>query len=310
MCKVCPFKITSFCRIVTACLAAVYLLAAAPGLAQEGQRDAFPLLEVPDAPPPPAVDPDGPVIPNFWDLRARMDRPDPDAIQAIRFLVNENFPPFSFLDRRGLLIGFDIDIARAVCAVLKVRCAVQFRPFATLRAGLLAGDGDAIIAGLAQDAPAGAGLAFTRPYMKIPARFVTARIMRFDPLRPPAGNYVGVVCQSAHKAYAERYFGQLSLVCYQNLDTALAEVRGGRIVAVFGDALTLGQLLNTERFRSCCAYAGGPYVDDAHFGRGLMIALRPDDVALRHALDYALREVYRNGTWAELYLRYFPLGLF
>ena len=268
------------------------------------------LLETPGTPAPPAFDPDGPVIPNFWDLRARMPRPDPDAFQAIRFLVNEEFPPFAFLDRRGLLIGFDIDLARAVCEVLKVTCAVQYRPFATLRDALLEGEGDAIIAGLSEDAPGADGLAFTLPYLKIPARFVARSDISFDPLAPPAGEFVGVACNSAHKAYAERYFGQLSLACYANLQVALAEVRAGRIVAAFGDALTLARALGTEAYAECCAYAGGAYVDDGFFGRGMMIAVRADDVALRRALDYALREVYRNGTWAELYLRYFPLGLY
>ncbi len=300
-------SITSIFPAVTA----IVLMVLAAGSAPAGaQTRTVQLLETPGAPAAPAFDPEGPVIPNFWDLRARMPRPDPDAFQAIRFLVNEDFPPFSFLDRRGLLIGFDIDIARAVCGVLKVTCAVQYRPFSTLREALLAGEGDAIIAGLAEDVPAAAGLSFTRPYMKIPARFVTRRDVRFDPLDPPAGEFVGVACGSAHKAYAERYFTGLRLVCYSDVPTALSEVRAGRIVAAFGDALTIARVLGTDGFAACCAFSGGAYVDDDHFGRGLMIAVRPRDAALRNALDYALREVYRNGTWAELYLRYFPLGLY
>src|SRR5918998_3039030 len=71
-------------------------------------------------------------IPNFWDPRARLERPPATGIGTIRFLTADDFPPFSFRDRRGMLIGFDIDLAEAICEVLQVRCAVQTRPFETL----------------------------------------------------------------------------------------------------------------------------------------------------------------------------------
>ncbi len=38
--------------------------------------------------------------------------------------------------------------------------------------------------------------------------------------------------------------------------------------------------------------------------------MKAEDRALKSAIDYALREVYRAGTYEELYLRYFPVGLF
>jgi polar amino acid transport system substrate-binding protein len=60
----------------------------------------------------------------------------------------------------------------------------------------------------------------------------------------------------------------------------------------------------------CCRFAGGPYVDDRFFGAGLSIVVKREDRALKLALDYALREVQRTGTYEELYLRYFPISLY
>ena len=51
------------------------------------------------------------VVPNFWDPRARIERPSAEEIGAIRFLTTDDFPPFAFKDRRGILVGFDIDLA-------------------------------------------------------------------------------------------------------------------------------------------------------------------------------------------------------
>lgn len=255
-------------------------------------------------------------VPNFWDLRARLERPVPGAIGAIRFLVTDDFPPFSFRDRRGQLIGFDIDLAEAVCKVLEVACAVQVRPFDTLGKGLADGSGNAIIAGFDPERAGTEGLIATQAYLKIPGRFVAARDGGFDPDEPKkdgpeAARRVGIACGSAHQAFLARFFPAIETgECYGSTAEALAALRKGDIAAVFGDAVGLAFWIHGEASQDCCRFAGGPYVDDRYFGAGLSIVVREQDRPLKTALDYALREVYRSGKYEELYLRYFPVGLF
>ncbi|SEQ63669.1 amino acid ABC transporter substrate-binding protein, PAAT family [Faunimonas pinastri] len=270
-----------------------------------------PLTTVPATPSPMAAAAQGaePVIPNFWDPHARLERPSAHDLHTIRFLLTDDFPPFSFRDRRGVLIGFDVDLVRAVCDVLAVPCAIQVRPFDTLVQGLADKQGDAIVAGL--DPTGGnAQLISTSPYLKIPARFVTRRDRPFDPANKVLRRTVAAVCGSAHEAYLKALFPNLQLACKPDLATALAELRAGHAAAVFGNAVNLAFWLNGAQSADCCAFAGGPYLDERYFGAGLAIDLRPDDRRLKAALDYALREVQRNGSYEELYLRYFPIGLF
>jgi polar amino acid transport system substrate-binding protein len=87
-------------------------------------------------------------------------------------------------------------------------------------------------------------------------------------------------------------------------------LRNGTLAAVFGDALSFSFWLNGAESEACCRFEGGPYLDDRYFGAGLAIVMKSDDRLLKFAIDYALREVYRAGTYEELYLRYFPVGLF
>lgn len=249
-------------------------------------------------------------VPNFWDPSVRQERPDAVDIGRIRFLTTDDFPPFNFLDRRGVLIGFNVDLARAICGVLKLECLIQYRPFDTLKPALLAGEGDAVIAGLARTEDGdGDGLLFTRPYLKIPARFATRRDSTFDPEKTEKG-FVGVVCGSAHEAYLAAFFSRFIAPCYSSLSIALGEMKAGRLDAVFADALRLSFWLHGKDAEECCTFVSGPFLDDRYFGSGLAIAVRPEDRELRAALDYALREVYRQGTYEELYLRYFPVSLF
>ena len=257
----------------------------------------------------PGNEPEKLVVPNFWDPRARMERPDPQEIGDIRFLTTEDFPPFSFRDRRGVLIGFNIDLIHAVCDILKIDCALQFRPFETLYATLIAGGGDAVIAGL-NAGDAGPDVIVTAPYMKLPARFVIRRGTVFNPHDSSGGYFLGTVCGSTHAAFVARFFSDWRVACYPSLAAALAELREGRIIAVFGDALPSAFWLHGEMSDNCCAFAGGPYLDDRYFGPGLSIAVRKADRRLKTALDYALREVYRSGKYEELYLRYFPVSLY
>ncbi|HEX2256135.1 MAG TPA: transporter substrate-binding domain-containing protein [Afifellaceae bacterium] len=245
-------------------------------------------------------------VPNFWDPTVRQERPDAAEIGSIRFLTSEDFPPFNFRDRRGMLIGFNVDLARAICAVLKVECLIQYRPFETLRTALLRGEGDAVIAGLARTEDE-EGLLFTRAYLKIPARFVARSDASFD---PAAAGFAGTVCGSAHQAYLGDHFNELIAPCYSSLSIALGELKAGRLDAVFADALRLSFWLHGRDSEECCAFVSGPYLDDRYFGAGLAIAVRPGERELRAALDYGLREIYRQGTYEELYLRYFPVSLY
>jgi polar amino acid transport system substrate-binding protein len=274
------------------------LVLAAPALAQ-----------APGAAPVPAPAlPEAVQVPNFWDPRARLERPEAGEIGAIRFLVSDDFPPFAFRDRRGMLVGFDVDLAEALCRVLKVPCAMQARPFDMLKAGLADGTGNAIMAGLDPEKAGAEGLIATQAYLKIPGRFVAAKGASFSP--EAAGGAVAVACGSAHAAFLARYFPALQATCTNNTAAALAQLKAGKVAAVFGDALGLAFWLHGPDSQDCCRFAGGAYLDDAFFGAGLSIVLKPEDRKLRSALDYALREVYRAGTYEELYLRYFPVSLF
>jgi len=82
----------------------------------------------------------------------------------------------------------------------------------------------------------------------------------------------------------------------------------GEIDALFGDALSLAIWLQAPEGSRCCRFLGGPFIDRRYFGEGLAIAVKKGNEATRRALDQALAAVSARGTYAELYLKYFPLG--
>jgi polar amino acid transport system substrate-binding protein len=90
----------------------------------------------------------------------------------------------------------------------------------------------------------------------------------------------------------------------------LADLKAGKIAAAFGDGMRLGFWLAGSDSGDCCRFSGGPYLAPEYLGSGLAIAVPPDSAKLAAALDYALHEINTDGTFAELYLRYFPVSFF
>ena len=65
---------------------------------------------------------------------------------VIRFLTESEFPPFNYYDDEGVLSGFNVDLARAICLEASAACDIKVRPWEELLIGLRRGDADAVIA--------------------------------------------------------------------------------------------------------------------------------------------------------------------
>jgi polar amino acid transport system substrate-binding protein len=253
------------------------------------------------------------VIPNFWDPRSRVERPPVGAVPAIRFITTDDFPPFNFLDENGRLTGFNVDLARAICAELGIRCTIQAREWAELTDRIADATADAAIAGVAITAENRATLDFSEVYMRTPARFVVRKDEAGVDLSPEGlrGKTLAVVARTAHEAYLAAMFPEVGRRLYPDADAARAAVKNGEADAHFGDGLQLSFWLESEAADDCCAFVGGPYLESRFFGQGYAIAIaRSPNTDLKRAINAALQAIYEKGVFAELYLRYFPVGFF
>ena len=253
-----------------------------------------------------------PVIPNTFDPSDRFTKPDTSQLERLRFLTVTDFPPFSLVDADRQLVGFHVELARTICEELDAEavCEIQALPFGELEAALGRGEGEAIMAGLAITPETRARLDFTRPYFRLPARFLVRADARLvEPLGAAlAAKPVAVIDGTAHAAYLRRHFGRSVIQSYPTRTLALKALEEGRAVALFDDAVALSRVLQARQ--GVFAFAGEPFFDPRYFGHGLAIATRPNDDALTQALNAALVALQDTGRFEELYLRHFPIGLF
>ncbi len=256
-----------------------------------------------------------PTIPNFWNPGERLSKPDLGNLQRLRFLTTTDFPPFNFIDRRKRLTGFHLDLARAICTELGIvaKCQIQALPWDEIGPAMERGEGDAILAGLEINAQTRAIYEFSRPYLHIPARFAARRsdgAAQSPEAMMTQGKTIAVIANSGHEKWFAAAFPRAKTEKFPDRETALTALQSGKVDLVFADAVTLSFWLVSEQAKNCCLMVGGPYFSLEHFGKGMAIAYPKGRTELSAATDYALRELNDKGVFAELYLRYFPLGLF
>jgi polar amino acid transport system substrate-binding protein len=255
-----------------------------------------------------------PVVPDFWNARERLPKPNAAALPRLRFLTTTDFQPFNYLDASGRLSGFNVDLARAVCAELDMgeRCQIEAMPWSELEDALAEGRGEAIIAGIAITAEMREKYEFSRSYLQFPARFVMpAKTAVGEPLaRELTGKRVGVLAGTAHEEMLRDLFPDVRIFTYTKSKWMLGDLKEGGIDAAFGDGMRLSFWLGSPEAHDCCAFAGGPYLAPEYLGQGMAIAVPRGKEDLVHALDYALQEIGTGGKFGELYLRYFPISFY
>ena len=248
-------------------------------------------------------------LPYHADPSAREILPSATAVPAIRFLTTADFPPFNFRDAGGELIGFNVDLAKRICAEVNVACTIQAWPWEQATNALTDNQGDALIAGLDMTEENGALFDFSSIYLALPGRFVTraADVDAFDPAALD-GKTVAVRRGSTHEAFMRRYLPAVTLSGFDSELEALAAVKESQADVFFGDAMRASFWLNENL--DCCGFAGEPYFRPSLFGEGLAIAVPAGNDAVRHAIDWALVRLKDNGVLDELYLRWFPVGFY
>ncbi len=231
---------------------------------------------------------------------------------AIRFLTGSEFPPFHYYDEEGILTGFDVDIARAICLELSAACDIRVRAWDDMLPALRRREADAVVASQAITPQALAHADFTDRYYYTPAWFAGQRGSTRLETTPEKleGKKIGVAKATAHEAYLRAFFPGSSIQTFDTPALAREALTMRATDLVFDDGISLVFWLNGTLSKECCELVGGPFYEPRYFGDGVGIAVGKSDASLKALINHALRRVRETGRYEELLLRYFPNRLY
>jgi polar amino acid transport system substrate-binding protein len=227
---------------------------------------------------------------------------------VLRFLTDGDFPPFNYFDEEGVLTGFNVDLARAICLEASTSCDIQARPWDALIQLMNRGEADAVIAGHKISPTLLNSVDFTDRYFHTPARFAGRRGAEEMEITPEGldGKRIGVVQGTAHEAYLKTFFRFSTIREFENPELARDALISGDVDLLFDDGISLSFWVAGTASRECCELTGGAFHEAKFFGDGLAIAVPKRDQELKHLVNQALKRVRASGRYEELVLRYFP----
>ncbi len=124
------------------------------------------------------------------------------AAETIRFAASATYPPFESLDANNQIVGFDIDLANALCKQMQAQCTFTNQAFDSLIAALKFKKYDAVISGMDITPERSKQVAFTQPYYANSA-IVIAQKGKFSSLADLKGKKLGMENGTTHQKYMQ-----------------------------------------------------------------------------------------------------------
>lgn len=223
---------------------------------------------------------------------------------TVRIATEGAYPPFNATSPSGELIGFDVEIANALCAVMKANCEIVAQDWDGIIPGLIANKYDAIIASMSITEERKKTVSFTGRYYSNYLRLIAPEGGDVEGSSDLAGKTVGAQRATVSAQWAEDNLGRRSDVkLYDTQTAAYADLKAGRLDALVSDVYPAYDWLQGE---PGFAFVGERIDIDDLIG----VAVRQDDNKLREALDKAIMTIRENGEYARINAKYFPFDIY
>ena len=220
------------------------------------------------------------------------------------------FPPFNYLDRKGMPAGFEMELAQEACQRIKAECEFIALKWDELIPGLIDKKFDIIMSSMEVTRERRQRMGLSRRYYLSPGAFIAAKGAPFD--GPPSllrNKRIGIQRDSMHADWADKSFRRSAqLKRYDLVAQALVALANDEVDAVFGDKAQLW-LWSQKPEGKCCELVGQDIKDTQTLGVGVAAGLRKEDIKLREALNKAFGEMMTDGTYKKLNEKYFPFAL-
>ena len=230
----------------------------------------------------------------------------------IRIGVEGAYPPFSNVEKDGTLVGFDIDIAMALCEEIGAECVLVPQDWDGIIPALLARKYDAIIASMSITEERKKKVAFSEKYYNTPAKFARKKGSGITISKAGMkGKKVGVQRATTHDNFITAEFGDsVEIKRYGTQDEAYLDAISGRVDLLLADSIAMDDgFLKTDKGKGW-EFVGPGYSDPKYFGVGAGIAVRKSDGELAKLFSLAIKVIRSNGVYHRINGKYFAFDVY
>jgi arginine/ornithine transport system substrate-binding protein len=232
--------------------------------------------------------------------------------KEVRLASDFTYPPFNYKNSAGEPVGFDIEIADALCKEAKLDCTWVAQSWDALIPSLLARKSDVIMASMRITDDRKKKVLFTNKYYQTPARFVTRKDSTFTLDKAGlTGKVIGVQQGTIHDRYVTDKFGSVAEIKrYTGQDEVYIDMQNGRLDATFGNADQLSLAFLDKADGQDFEFKGEAVTDKAYIGEGTALALRKQDQELAAKFNQAIETIRANGTYDKIAAKYFSFDIY
>jgi arginine/ornithine transport system substrate-binding protein len=229
----------------------------------------------------------------------------------LRVAIDPTYEPFTF-KQDGKPVGFDVDIANALCEQIKRKCVFVEQGWDSMIPGLMARKYDVIISSMSITEDRLKQIDFTDKYYNTPSRVVTKKDVKYTGPASLKGKKIGVLKASTQEKYAMGVLkpAGVDVVSYEAQDQVYLDIKAGRLDGTVADHVEVtGGFLSKPEGKDY-ELKGDELFITKYFGIGAGIGLRKGQDALKGELNAAIKAIRGNGTYRQINDKYFKFDVY
>ncbi|HSC81110.1 MAG TPA: transporter substrate-binding domain-containing protein, partial [Chitinolyticbacter sp.] len=230
--------------------------------------------------------------------------------RTLRVALEGKYPPFEYINAQQQLVGFNVDVANALCAQIKARCEFKRYGWDELIPALQKGEADAIIASMSITPERQQKVLFTDIYTRVPGAYIAAKsehiiwpVITAERIRE---HTVGVPSDTTFDDYVKHELepAGIQVKRYPSAEDVFAALKAGEVQIAFGDSAVLADFVRNPENAKSFELVGNKVQGSEWLGQGEAIAIAQNQQALRDELNGALQKLISSTTYDELQNRY------
>ena len=229
------------------------------------------------------------------------------AADKLRIGTEGAYPPFNLLDSNGKAVGFDLDIAYALCEKMGAECSVVLSDWDGIIPALNARKFDFLIASMSITEERKQAVDFTNRYYSNGLQFIAPKNADFKTdAASLKGKSIGAQRATIAGQWLEDNYGRnVDIKLYDTNENAYLDLSSGRVDAVLADKFVNWEWLQSDAGKNF-EFKGDPVFEDDEIG----IAVRKGNKQLVERLNKALDEIRADGTYQKINEKYFPFDIY